>query len=726
MDVRMPDGTIIANVPDGTTKADLVKKLHANGMPVPADWLGDVPKPEARDDQRLLSSVPMRFAKGMKDPIDGAAQLLPKGLAAVTSGFGMAPNPVSRFFDSEAERVSADIKDSEKEYTAARAATGQQGADVARFVGNVLSPANAALTRVLPAPAVAAPAMTLARQGATAGAAGAAIQPVTGDNFWGEKALQTGSGAAAGGVMAPLLARAAESTARFIRERARTGTIPAPEVIQNEIRASFARDDIDVGQIPRQVMDQLTRQAQEAMATGRQVDAPALLRRMDFERLGMQPLLGQITRDPTQFARERDLRGIQGVGEPIANRLNQQAGQLTARLRRGAAGAETRYDAGHSLISQLQQRDEAMSDNVRNAYSAFRESTGRELPVPLDAMRAGYRETLRDFGETIPSAVRRQFEEILSPPRAPHAHGRPAAPPPPPLQILGPEGQVLSDLTPQPAPRTLSIEQAERLIKVINRNYNPADRAQALALDDLRGAVQRSIIGATETGEGMESAALANFARDAARQRFQTIDNTPALRAAVNDAAPDDFVERYVLRGKVRDLNRMADLVGPEGRRTMAQQMMAYLQQKAFGSNAAGDGSSRQARFNDELQKIGRNKLLAILGPEQTDELYTVGRVMAYIQEEPAGSAVNRSNTGAAVANLFSKISGRLAGTPYINDFVVKPVQSFRERGEVQNALAAALREQPTALEPEAVNAMTRLLRPAPVAGGAALGYSVR
>ncbi|MGN6704403.1 MAG: hypothetical protein ACTHKB_15745, partial [Burkholderiaceae bacterium] len=34
MDVRLPDGTIIQNVPDGTTKAQLVAKLHANGNDV--------------------------------------------------------------------------------------------------------------------------------------------------------------------------------------------------------------------------------------------------------------------------------------------------------------------------------------------------------------------------------------------------------------------------------------------------------------------------------------------------------------------------------------------------------------------------------------------------------------------------------------------------------------------------------------------------------------------
>ena len=46
MDVRLPDGTIIKNVPDGTTMADLVAKLQRNGMAVPSEWLAATPTPK--------------------------------------------------------------------------------------------------------------------------------------------------------------------------------------------------------------------------------------------------------------------------------------------------------------------------------------------------------------------------------------------------------------------------------------------------------------------------------------------------------------------------------------------------------------------------------------------------------------------------------------------------------------------------------------------------------
>lgn len=724
MDVRLPDGTIIQNVPDGTSKADLVTKLKANGMAVPAEWLGDAPKPEPGSDQRLLASVPMRFAKGMKDPIDGAAQLLPKALGAVTSGFGLAPNSVSRFFNSEADRVGADIKSSEQEYQAARRAVGQDGADVARFVGNVASPANAAVTRALPVAAGG----SLALRGAAGGAAGAAVQPVTGDSFWAEKALQVGSGAAGGAVLTPLISKASESLARVVRERLRNGAIKTPEAIQHEIRASFARDDLDLSQIPKPVMDKLTIEVQQAMSQGREIDAPALLRKLDFERVGVKPLQGQLTRDPTQYARERDLRGIQGVGEPIANRLNEQAGAIQGKFRKATAGAQNPYEAGESLVERLKSKDKSMSGEVRDAYEAFRESTGADLKVPMDPVKQGYRKTFEDFKDVIPTAVRDKFEEVTKGPKPPHSHGHGApAAPQPPQTIVDEAGNVLVDLAKKPEPKALTIKEAEDLIKSINLHYDPKNKAQAKALDDLRKSVQTSILAATDTGEGMEAGLLGSIARDKAGQRFRAIEASPALKAAaIDNAAPDDFVRKYVIGGKVRELNKLAELVGPEGQKTMQQQLLRHLESKAFGTNAAGDGAGSQAGLNRELESIGRNKLAAILGPDTTDELFAIGRVMAYIQQQPAGSAVNNSNTGAAVANIFSKLGGKITGAPYINDFIVKPVQSFGERREVTNALAGQLAPKAADLDPQTVNVLARLLRPAAVTSGAALGYSVR
>lgn len=136
------------------------------------------------------ASITSGFLMGLKDPISGGAQLLPRGLEAVTSLGGLAPNPVSRFFGSEAERVNQMVQQEEAGYQAARKAQGDTGFDVSRLAGNVINPANlAAVTR--------GPALVRA---ATTGALSGAMQPVyeKNDQYWSSKALQAGLGAALG------------------------------------------------------------------------------------------------------------------------------------------------------------------------------------------------------------------------------------------------------------------------------------------------------------------------------------------------------------------------------------------------------------------------------------------------------------------------------------------------------------------------------------------------
>jgi hypothetical protein len=88
---------------------------------------------------------------------------------------------------------------------------------------------------------------------------------------------------------------------------------------------------------------QLRAQAQHALSQNQVLDTAAALRKADFEALGQQPLLGQITRDPMQFAREKNLRGIAGAGEPIAARLAGQTEGLSRTLGGFAHGADEAF-----------------------------------------------------------------------------------------------------------------------------------------------------------------------------------------------------------------------------------------------------------------------------------------------------------------------------------------------------------------------------------------------
>jgi hypothetical protein len=217
MDVELPNGIVIKDVPEGTPRAQIMERAIRGGLARPEDF-------------DLAPAPTSGFVMGLKDPISGGAQLLPRALAYGTSLGGAQPNPVSRFFESEARRVDEMVRAEQAAYDQQRAARGETGFDFPRLGGNIVSPAN-----VVPA-ATAAATITRAApvtRAVVGGAVSGAMQPVTQNDFAGQKTEQIGLGgvfgaagekiAGAGGrVLNPLVSKA-EQTMRDLGITPTTG-----------------------------------------------------------------------------------------------------------------------------------------------------------------------------------------------------------------------------------------------------------------------------------------------------------------------------------------------------------------------------------------------------------------------------------------------------------------------------------------------------------------------
>ena len=197
------------------------------------DGMTDEQIAQAISGQPQVTPPSSGFMMGLKDPITGGAQMLPRALAGVTSGFGAYQNPVSQFFTSEAQRVDELARAEEEAYQQQRQARGETGFDVPRLAGNVINPAT-----IVPATRAA----QLARgagygktaQAVAGGAVGGAMQPVTGEGeFAPQKVEQIGVSAvtaplgekvvaAAGRVFNPLVSKA-EQTMRDLGITPTTG-----------------------------------------------------------------------------------------------------------------------------------------------------------------------------------------------------------------------------------------------------------------------------------------------------------------------------------------------------------------------------------------------------------------------------------------------------------------------------------------------------------------------
>jgi hypothetical protein len=174
MDVRLPDGTILRGVPDGTSRAELTEKLARNGYDV--SKLGEVQDPKAAfqskvDAQRAADKEKYAPTVGMSG-LDKFAAGFGKAMTDTARGVGQFVGAVSRDDVAESRRLDAPLMDT---------GAGMGG----NFAGNA----------AMLAPTALIPGAATIRGASMIGAGAGLAQPSTSMQ---ETLLNTGVGAAAG------------------------------------------------------------------------------------------------------------------------------------------------------------------------------------------------------------------------------------------------------------------------------------------------------------------------------------------------------------------------------------------------------------------------------------------------------------------------------------------------------------------------------------------------
>ena len=150
MDVRLPDGTLLRNVPDGMSKADLTAKLQSNGYDIsklsaPAETTPSVRQNVAAEESNFFPrSIEEAKAQLRQDPLIGVGAGLYKGFKDITdTGMKLAasavdyalPKPPGEMTRREKINTLADIQDKQYEATYGENIT----APSARIAGNALA-----------------------------------------------------------------------------------------------------------------------------------------------------------------------------------------------------------------------------------------------------------------------------------------------------------------------------------------------------------------------------------------------------------------------------------------------------------------------------------------------------------------------------------------------------------------------------------------------------------
>jgi len=400
-----------------------------------------------------------------------------------------------------------------------------------------------------------------------------------------------------------------------------------------------------------------------------EVNLPVLERHIEADSLPVPIKLseGQATRDPHIFSEEMNSRG---KNKELATRYNEQNAQLVENIDAIKENASpnvygtNHVENGQSLIDAYLDIDKQRLANIDSKYEALRQAAGGDFPIDGVAFADNALNSLKKNLKTefLPDSIMRQVNAFK--------RGEP-----------------------------MTFEQFEAMRTNLASEMRKADRAGDGNAEFALGKVREALEDLPLVGETAELKILADDARSAAKERFDTLDADKAYKSAINGkVAPDDFIQKFVINGKKNDIDTMVRHLGEDSqaREVMAAGVVNWLKSKA-GILPDGSGAFSQKGFNKALSSIDP-KILNIVGPEVNAQLQALGKTARNIQERPAGGYVNESNT--FVSGLAEKAkSGAEIGLNYTLGGGVVPVGTMA-RTAVHNVKEAVKVKQ--ALKPGA------------------------
>lgn len=610
-----------------------------------------------RDLPRYGGMAAKSVAQGLLDPVVGAGQLV-----AETAGVLGAEGFRDRYRNYMGQR--------EEDYRASRAGYENQP-DLARVAGNLIPGIGMSAGAV--APSMLGRMFQGAKLGSIAGAT-SFVEPGA-EDFWYRKTGQAAFGAGAGFIAPAVMEGVIRGTGATVNAMANKlkgfAKTASPQKIESTLKVEFQRSGVDWAKLPQAVRDEVLSVTQQALKGGGTLDNAAIQRLAAFQKLQIEPTAGQVSRDPAQFALERNLAKME-IGTPLTERFVKQNAQLIASLDQvrsgtGAAGVDP-YSSGRRVVSALQAKDAARKAAVDRAYAIARESAGLETDVPMQPIVQKMGQIAEDFGDDrIPSAVMKRLNEF---------------------------GAKDGTQT-----KVFNIREAEKLKTLIDNNVDAPGTPTAKALSQLKNSVDDAIGSLADTSVIPEAATAFKGARSLAAKRFKAIEANPALSQAISKTgapvAPETFVESYVVRGDIGEVARLMRELPVSARREARAAVIDWVRTKAVPASGGDTAQLTQSGLNKALASIGDRKLKLIFAGDREGEqmLRAIGDVASYVQKAPVSSGVNTSSSATTVLDAMD----RATRFPIIGPFLGKPSDIIRA-SQVTSALGPVAPTTPPGL----------------------------
>jgi len=691
MDVRLPDGTIIKNVPDGTTKADLVAKLQGNGMAVPSEWLQAAPpaQPVQEAGQSLnrgLSDIPRQIGLTARYALEGpaqAAQIFTEPVAGLMRLGGIKTKPLGEVASGLADTIGLPKPESGQERVVGDATRLLAG------TGGMLG-ASRAMAQLPGMAGTVGAGMAANPTAQITSATGAGTLGGISREGGGNELQQAGAaliGGVAGGMM-PGAANAAVNAGKRAFNRL------TPQQMDVQINSVLQRAGMDYSQVPERARQSLRTQMQDALRAGQELDPAAVRRLAEFQTIGATPTRGMVTQDPVRITQEMNLakmgaNSADGQLQGLSRVQNQNNTRLIDVMNEAGAGRGDPLAAGERVASTVLGRQADLRGAEKAAWDAARSSPGYKQPISSKVI-SDINQTLGDEGlmpfmsPTISSYMEafqtgkpftpqdyRNLQSMLS--REVFKGGNEGAAAKAAARVL-----ASADVMPITNPRGIDF----------GNSVVTGDMAQRLRAMD---AAPEAAISAV------------NQARGATRAAYAYEDSNALVRSVLSESGASDptrIAQKFIVGGTPREAQMLAQEVGPQGMPVIRDALLAHLKDKALSGASDEIGKFSQSAFNRALNQIGDRKLALFFSPEELTQLRTVGRVASYMQNQPVGSAVNNSNSGALLLGKGIDLLNKIPGG---QTFIGQPLQNIsismqqRAAQNVAPGLLAAQQRQPMA-----------------------------
>lgn len=473
----------------------------------------------------------------------------------------------------------------------------------------------------------------------------------------------------AGGMLAPAAMRSGENLLnRAMNLRPQT---IQPQNIDIKLQQVFNDSSMKFGDLPSHVRNSIRNDVAEAMKTGGDLSTDAIRRLADYRLVGATPSKAGLTLDPAIVTQQKNLAKLGAnssdkAAQQLAMLENQNNAKLIDNLNNlGAVKGLENEAAGNMLSTHLADVAATNKAKIGDLYKAAKDSSGRSAALEPWTFTKNLDDKLTYDQRNLflPEGIRKMVNDIST--------GKA------PLTVDSAEMLKTFVARAQRQAKASSDGNAEYALGLVRQSL---DETPLLGQMPRAGGNQVALQGQSQPQLGQEAIDAFNKARSANRSFMGQVEETPALKAAMDGVSDKGFFEKFVLRGDSKQLQNTLKVLGDNQNavQSIRDNVIAHLKEKAVSGAADEVGKFSQSRYNAALKMLGSNKLNMLFSPEEIAQLKAVGRVASYEQFQPAGAAVNNSNTAAGIGGLMERIgSSPLLSKIPLGKMLAEPVQNI-------------------------------------------------